>query len=150
MRDDMAVVAFRIDTRRETAYPLLLLQKVEVVNDEVGGRPVVVVCTPFTRRQESVEIFDPKVRGERLTFGLSGLFQAPGPRPVLYDQQSESLWVVREGALNCIAGTHKGARLPHLAVGKPMPWADWLASNPEGRLIVGAFRDPTMPSITAR
>lgn len=124
----------------ETAYPLLLLQKVEVVNDTINGQPVAVVCTPFVPEEISVRAFTPVLDGERLTFGLSGHFRGIARSPLLYDRQSESLWMVSEGELACVGGPHKGARLKSLVQPTPVRWDRWQNGHEGGRLVVGAER----------
>jgi hypothetical protein len=124
----------------ETAYPLLLLQKVEVVNDTINGRHVAVVCTPFVAENVSVHAFDPTLNGQRLTFGLSGHFRGLDRSPLLYDRQTESLWIVANGALTCVAGEHKGARLPSFDRPAPTRWSRWQSRHEGGRLVVGAER----------
>jgi hypothetical protein len=125
----------------ETAYPLLLLQKVEVVNDTIKDRFVTVVSTPFVPEEASVHIFDPMLHGQRLTFGLSGHFLGVQRSPLLYDRQTESLWQVVGGELACVAGKHQGVRLKGLAHPAPTPWARWMRDHEgDGRLIVGAER----------
>ena len=122
--------------------PWLLLSKVEAVNDTLNGRPLLVVHTPFQSAEESVDVFDPVVDGQRLTMGLSGHFQRPGPRPLLYDRETESLWVVRDHQMSCVAGTFKGKTLRRLQRCEPMSWSDWVDKHQESRLIVGAYRNP--------
>jgi hypothetical protein len=124
----------------ETAYPLLLLQKVEIVNDTINGRPVVVICTPFLPDHLAVQAFDPVLDGQRLTFGVTGHFRGAERRPLLYDRQTESLWIIGDDTLSCLAGRHKGVRLKSLAQPAPMRWDRWQASQHGGRLVVGAER----------
>lgn len=146
MQPDSSVAGVSLDDGSTVAYPWLLLSKVEAVNDTVNGRPVLVVHTPFLSPEESVDVFDPTVDGRRLTMGLSGHFQRPGPRPLLYDRETESLWVVRDHQMSCVAGTLKGKSLSRLQRCEPISWSDWLDKHEESRLIVGAYREsPPMP-----
>ncbi len=52
------------------AYPLRILHWHEVVNDVVGGVPIVVTYGSLT---DSVRVFDRRVGGATLRFGASGL-----------------------------------------------------------------------------
>lgn len=140
MQPDFHVIGHRVGGA-ETAYPLLLLERVEVVNDIVGGQPLLVVFTPFVGLNEAVDLYEPILAGEHLTFGLSGIMIGPERRPLLYDRQTESLWMVREHRLECQAGTHRGESIPLLNRGVPVEWGTWSATNGGGRLIIGAERD---------
>lgn len=136
-----------------TAYPILLLSKVEVVNDTVGNRPVLVVSTPFRAAEETVDVYDPMLAGTRVLLGSSGLFYDPARRlPLLYDRDTESLWLVDDHVLRCVTGARKGTTMPHLGQGRPIAWADWVDQHPRGRLLVGADREapPEIPEVTAQ
>lgn len=132
-----------------TAYPFLLLQKVEVVNDSFAGGHVLVVHTPFLAPDPAVDVFDPLLNGVRLTFGSSGYMRGPERRPLLYDRETESLWVVDSHTMKCIAGKHRGASLAHITQGGPTIWGPWSELHPDGRLIVGADRAQRQPDRTA-
>jgi hypothetical protein len=133
------------------AYPLLVLEKVEAVNDTVGGRPVLVLHTPFVPQDRSVDLFDPVLDGRTLTFGLSGYLRMQDSHPVLYDRQSESLWSIRDRELVCLGGTMKGAALRGLGHAVPVSWSQWVGTHPGGRLVVGAERpEPPAPMHQAR
>jgi hypothetical protein len=127
------------------AYPRLLIEKVEVVNDkDTCKRPLLVVFTPFVDPNRAIHWFDPtQPDGSRLTFGLSGLMTGRDRRPFLYDRQSESLWQIRDAKLTCMAGPRKGQVLPALGTSPFLAWADWKDDHPEGHLIVGARRPGT-------
>jgi hypothetical protein len=69
------------------AYPLAIMTQHEIVNDVVGGEPVVVTYCPLCN---SGLAFERTVDGEVLDFGTSGrLFQA---NLVMYDRQTKTLW----------------------------------------------------------
>jgi hypothetical protein len=70
--------------------------------------------------------FDPVVNGTRLTFGFEGIYQGTA---VLYDHQTESLWMHLTGA--CFAGTHAGTVLARIQSGRHTTWADWRALYPD-------------------
>lgn len=131
----------------ENGYPLLLLQKVEVVNDTIGKTPITVVCTPFVPTESSVHVYDPVVSGQRLTFGLSGHFYGRARSPLLYDHQTQSLWIASDSGLTCLAGTHRDARLRLIEKPVPTNWEDWRDEHPGGRLIVGAERGHNRPKL---
>src|SRR6266850_5000306 len=73
------------------AYPLRVLVWHEVVNDTVGGVPIVVTYNPLS---EGIAVFDRRVAGETLAFGVSGLLYQSNL--LMYDRRperaAESLW----------------------------------------------------------
>jgi hypothetical protein len=69
------------------AYPLEVMIWHEIVNDTVGGIPVVVAYCPLCN---SVTVFDRRIEGRVLDFGTSGLLF--NSSLVMYDRQTETLW----------------------------------------------------------
>ena len=122
------------------AYPLKVLDKVEVVNDEIQGKPVLVVLTPVI---DIVTVFDASSEGRRVTLGHSGYFR--GDNPVLYDRGTRSLWSEIDGGMVAIAGRRKGAILKPIARMGMTVWGDWRDGHPGGRLLVGADRSRATP-----
>ena len=109
------------------AYPVKLLALHEVVNDVVGGRPVVVTWCPLC---SSALVFDRRVGGKTLTFGVSGfLYQA---NQVLYDIQTRSLW--SQLAAGAVTGRMRGHRLV-LVPAAEQPWSVWRAEHPTTRVL---------------
>jgi hypothetical protein len=126
-----------------TAYPALVLQKVQVVNEQLDGQPLAIVHTPFVPIEESVAAFDPRVGERRLTLGSAGYLYRG--QPLLYDRWTESLWAAEDGDLVAVGGPLRGSRLaPSLPV-KLATWGDWQSRYPEGRLVVGADRSAEPP-----
>jgi Protein of unknown function (DUF3179)/Pyridine nucleotide-disulphide oxidoreductase/Pyridine nucleotide-disulphide oxidoreductase, dimerisation domain len=109
------------------AYPVKLLALHEVVNDVVGGRPIIVTWCPLC---SSALVFDRRVGGKTLTFGVSGfLYQA---NQVLYDLQTRSLWSqLAEGA---VTGAMRGQRLKLLPAVE-QPWSAWRSAHPATRAL---------------
>ena len=126
-----------------SAYPILLLSKVEIVNDEIGGRPLLVTFTPFVPIEEAIQVYNPILEGRRLTLGTSG-YLLDG-RPLLYDRGTESLWRRDASGLRAIAGPLKGAALTRVQHLTPTSWSSWRVGNPGGRLVVGADRSRAQP-----
>lgn len=69
------------------AYPLEVMIWHEIVNDTVGGIPVVVAYCPLCN---SVTVFDRRIEGRVIDFGTSGLLF--NSSLVMYDRQTETLW----------------------------------------------------------
>jgi hypothetical protein len=89
------------------AYPLRILLWHEIVNDVVGGVPILVSYCPLCN---SGVIFDRRFDGEVLTFGNTGRIRHFDM--VMYDRQSESWWQQFLG--EAIIGSYTGARLTAL------------------------------------
>ena len=89
------------------AYPLRILLWHEIVNDVVGGVPILVSYCPLCN---SGVIFDRRLDGEVLSFGNTGRIRHFDM--VMYDRQSESWWQQFLG--EAIIGSYTGARLTAL------------------------------------
>ncbi|WP_435005322.1 DUF3179 domain-containing (seleno)protein [Tundrisphaera lichenicola] len=132
--DEARVVGLEGDAE-PPAYPIRVLDKVVAINDRYQDRPVLVVFTPI---EEEVTVFRSEYEGRPVVMGQSGYFV--GYRPLLYDRETESLWVERAGAMTSISGPRKGAILPRLGRVASVNWGDWKALHPDTRLLVGADR----------
>jgi hypothetical protein len=120
------------------AYPVKLLALHEVVNDVVGGRPIVVTWCPLC---SSAFVFDRRVGGKTLTFGVSGfLYQA---NQVLFDLQTRSLW--SQLAAGAVTGAMRGQRL-ELLPAVEQPWSAWRAAQPTTR-VLSIRRDQFAPRL---
>lgn len=110
------------------AYPLSILDWHEVVNDSLGGAPLLVTWNPLCG---AACVYDPGTR----RFGVSGLFYASNL--LLYDRGAsgtESLWSQLTGrALSgpAAAAGDSLARLPFALT----RWDDWRARHPDTRVI---------------
>lgn len=138
-----ARVAVVEQTGAPSLYPVLLMSNVEVINDEANGRPFLVVYSPADDPRRPIEVFTPLLDGRRVTFGHAGYFL--DKQPLLYDRGTDSLWTPRPEGLAAIAGPLKGRVLRRIDRPQLVAWADWQASHPHGRLIVGADRSRGTP-----
>jgi len=103
------------------AYPLKLLTRHEVVNDDIGG-PLLVTYCPICK---SGLVADRRVDGEARTFGVSGyLFRA---NLVLYDQGGGNLW--SQLLATAIRGPATGTELG-LITSRTTTWEAWQAEYP--------------------
>ncbi|NQV56401.1 MAG: DUF3179 domain-containing protein, partial [Rhodospirillales bacterium] len=80
------VISFSMNGEAK-AYPLGILMTHEIVNDRVGGVPVVVTYCPLCN---SSIVFDARLGGRTLDFGVSGKLR--NSDMVMYDRQTESWW----------------------------------------------------------
>jgi hypothetical protein len=121
-----------------TVYPLLVLDRVHVINDLIGRQPILVTYSRSVPPGGCVKVYDAALDGQRVMMGTSGYYQEG--LPLLYDRGSESLWKDQAGALRAIAGPRKGRVLRQLAEPVPVAWGHWQGQNPGSRLLVGAHR----------
>ncbi len=129
----------------DVAYPLRVLEQVGVVNDLISGLPLLVTYGHHLPRDASVDVYEASLRGKRVTMGYSGyLF---GPRPLLYDRGTHSLWAGRDQALSAVAGEHRGVSLRRVTSLRIDSWGGWRSGHPRGRLIVGADRSRGIPDL---
>lgn len=109
------------------AYPLQILIWHEIVNDTIGGRPVVVTYCPLCN---SGLVFDRVVDGRTLDFGTSGqLYQSD---LLMYDRQTHSLWAQMEG--RAVVGERAGTRLARVPA-NTVSYEDFKTIYPAGRVL---------------
>ena len=123
-----------------TAYPMRVLTVMNVVNDLVEDRPYLALFSHRRSSEQPVGIFDARVGGNRITLGTSG-YLVDGSL-LLYDHETESLWMEEGDTVRAVSGRHKGNRLPLVARPSAMTWSDWKAHNPRSRLLVGTHEKP--------
>ena len=104
------------------AYPLDLLRKERVVNDQPGGEPVLVVYVPDS---DTVTVFARRLGTRTLTFNLRG--------SDLVDGETGSRW---NAYGECLDGELKGSRLKAL-VGVRQFWWAWAAFYPGADIYAG-------------
>lgn len=90
-----------------TGYPIDILTFHEIVNDRVGDVPVAVTYCPLCN---SVSIFDRRIDGRTLDFGVSGFLL--NSNVVMYDRQTNSLW--SQVFMKGLSGPHAGKSLAML------------------------------------
>src|SRR5882672_5158496 len=111
----------------ERAYPVQILTWHEVVNDTVGGVPVLITFCPLCN---SAIAFERTLEGQVLEFGNTcRLYYS---NLIMYDRQSQSWWQQASG--EAIAGKLTGKRL----VFRPasiISWSDFRAAYPDGKVL---------------
>jgi hypothetical protein len=109
------------------AYPVHLIERHQVVNDEIEGTPVVVSYDPLAGVPRA---FQRKLGRRTLSFGVSGLIHNHGF--LLFDRETESLWVPFTG--EAIAGELVGKRLEPVRI-RQETLAGWLERHPDSRVM---------------
>lgn len=126
LKPDDRVLGLRVgDTAR--AYPIRILNWHEVVNDRFGDQPVVVTYCPLCG---TGVVFDARVGGHALQFGVSGLLY--NSDVLVYDRQTESLWSQLEN--RAVSGPMLGARLEMLPA-EHTAWALWRRRHPRTQVL---------------
>ncbi|QDV35909.1 DUF3179 domain-containing (seleno)protein [Tautonia plasticadhaerens] len=124
---------------RPCAYPVLVLDKVLVVNDEVDGVPLLILFTRSPGGGGS-PVFEATVDGRRMVLGFSG-YRYEG-LPLLYDREHEGLWIEREQGIVSLSGPDRGRVLRRVGRLDRMSWRDWSRRHQQTRVLVGADRSP--------
>jgi hypothetical protein len=97
----------------EKAFPLAALRRVRVINDEIGGTPVVIVHQP---ESDTTTAFVARAGGRRLAFS-----PANAGATALVDRETGSRWTPYG---ECVSGRLKGATLETLVL-EPEYWFAW-------------------------
>ena len=153
---------------KSRAYPLNVMNVHEVVNDELAGVPIAVTFSPLC---DSAIVFDRRVNGKPLQFGVSGLLL--DSNLVMYDKQAD---VVEHTSLNsqdakpttqvsmnadqspsvsaapalslwsqmaamAIAGPAVGTTLAQIPNVNVCTWKHWLATHPTTEVILPDAQD---------
>ena len=153
---------------KSRAYPLDVMNVHEVVNDELAGVPIAVTFSPLC---DSAIVFDRRVNGKPLQFGVSGLLL--DSNLVMYDKQPD---VVAQTSLNsqdakpatqvsmnadqsspvsaapasslwsqmagmAIAGPAGGTTLAQIPNVNVCTWKHWLATHPTTEVILPDAQD---------
>ena len=104
------------------AYPHGVLWWHEIINDVLGGRPILVSFCPLTG---SGIVSDPVLNDQLHNFGVSGLLF--DNNLIMFDRTTDSLW--SQMRLDSICGDFSGTRPPLLPIVQST-WAAWKAMHP--------------------
>ncbi|MGB7180644.1 MAG: DUF3179 domain-containing protein [Burkholderiaceae bacterium] len=105
------------------AYPILIMNWHEIVNDKFADEPVVVTYCPLCGTGMA---FEATINNKALTFGVSGLLY--NSDVLLYDRQTESLW--SQLMVKSVAGPMKTTPLKSVVMAHTS-WEDWLNRHPD-------------------
>jgi len=109
------------------AYPIQILMWHEIVNDTVGGVPVVITFCPLCN---TAIAFERSVAGQALDFGTTGRLRYSNQ--IIYDRQSETWWqqASGEGIAGRLAGKHLVFRPASI-----ISWAEFKSDHPGGKVL---------------
>lgn len=107
------------------AWPLSVMNVHEVIHDTLGGVPIAVTYSPLC---DAAVVFDRRVEGRIIEFGISGLLL--DGNLLLYDRDSStpSLW--SQLAFRAVSGPLVGRTLTPLPGVHLVAWSEWLAEHP--------------------
>jgi len=126
VRDEDLVLSL-VRNGESRAYPTRILNYHEIVNDEVGGDPVLISYCPLCG---TGMVFDRTIDGRILEFGVSGLLYQSDV--LMYDRQTESLW--SQLGRQAVSGEFAGRSLT-LVPSQMMRWGAWRQKHPSGRVL---------------
>jgi hypothetical protein len=108
-------------------YPLGILNRHEIVNDQLGGVPISVTYCPLCNTGVA---FDRRIDGVTHRFGVSGLLRKSDL--VMWDDLTGSLWqqITGEG----IVGTHAGVQLT-IVPSSIVSYGEFAESFPDGQTL---------------
>jgi len=113
------------------AYPLEVLTRHEIVNDEVGGIPVAVTYCPLCN---SAIVYDRRVDGEILRFGVSGNLR--NSDLIMWDDKTESWWQQLTG--EGIVGDYNGYMLDMIP-SQVISFGMFAERYPDGHVLRGPY-----------
>lgn len=105
------------------AYPIAILDWHELVNDTLGGAPILVTYCPLCG---TGLVFDRRVEGKKRSFGVSGLLYQSDV--LFYDRETDSLWSQIHS--RAVTGPALGTRLRMLRSEMAL-WGEWKRAHPD-------------------
>ncbi len=124
--DDSRVIGVEV-AGQARAYPIAVLTWHELVNDRLGGRPILVSFCPLCG---TAMVFDRRVNGRELRFGVSGLLYRSDL--LMFDRASDSLW--SQISAEAVTGPQRGRRLTLLRA-RTTTWGAWRALHPTSTVL---------------
>ncbi len=111
----------------ERVYPLQILVWHEIVNDSIGGDPVLITYCPLCG---SGIAYERSINGETVEFGTSGKLY--NSNLVMYDRKTNSYWSQIDGL--AIVGELTGMELKPVSI-DTVVWRDWKRGHPDSRVL---------------
>ena len=126
LKDQEPVIALEVNGVAR-AYPLQILTWHEIVNDTLGGVPVVATFCPLCN---AALVFERTIDGVVFDFGVSGKLR--NSDLIMWDRQTESWWQQFTG--EGIVGTMTGRMLKILPA-TIISWKDFKSAYPESTVL---------------
>ncbi len=118
------------------AYPLTVLARHEIINDEIDGRHIAVTYCPLCN---SPIIYDREVDGDVLRLGVTGNLY--GSNFLMWDDRTESWWQQFTGM--AIVGEYTGTMLEIIS-SQVVGFATFAERFPDGLVLAGGDDHPTL------
>jgi len=131
LADGQPVIALAVGEEAK-AYPLAILTRHEIANDEIAGIPVAVTFCPLCN---AAVVFNREVNGQVLRFGVSGNLRHSDL--IMWDNKTLSWWQQFTG--EAIVGDLTGTQL-ELIPAQLAAWKDFKAAYPNGVVLSSAGR----------
>ncbi len=109
------------------AYPLKILDRHEIVNDEIKGVPISILYCPLTGSGMG---WNPVINGRKTEFGVSGLLY--NSNLIAYDRTTDSFW--SQIGLQCVQGELKGQK-PETIPLIETTWETWKDMYPDSNVL---------------
>jgi len=120
--DDEPVMGVVVNGKAR-AYPLAMLRRHELVNDQLGGKPILISYCPLCG---TGIVYYRRVEGRLHYFAVSGLLYRSDL--LMYDLETESLW--SQIGAEAVVGPALGARLQWLPSEIAL-WGGWKRAHPD-------------------
>jgi len=104
------------------AFPLAVLREARVLQDHLGGQPILIVHQPSS---DTTTAFIARAEGKTLQFRA-----ANADATVLTDQETSSHW---DAYGKCLSGPLRGSQLKSLIL-EPEYWFAWSEFHPETKI----------------
>jgi hypothetical protein len=108
-------------------YPNQIMVWHEIVNDNIGGDPILITYCPLCG---SGIAYERKINGEEVEFGTSGKLY--NSNLVMYDRLTDSYWSQIDGV--AIIGELTGMELQEISL-DTVVWRDWKAAHPDSEVL---------------
>lgn len=109
------------------AYPVAIMERHEIVNDQIGSEAIAVTYCPLC---DSAAAFLRAADGQTLRFSVSGYLL--NSNLVMYDRLTESLWSQLDGT--SVSGPLAGRKLNSVPV-QLTTWSDWNDRHPKSHVL---------------
>jgi hypothetical protein len=123
----------------ERFYPFNMLVTREIVNDVVGGQPLVVTYCPLCG---TGIVFNREFNGKVFEFGVSGMLWQSNLLMYNREEKEEDISLWSQVLGEAVVGTHTGTKLS-IVPSDVVRYSDWRVSHPSSEVLdTGQIGDP--------